>query len=53
MPAEAAAFVKKHGLAVVEDVGDKELIKRHLTGSDGKQDGPLLNWQRMLEARVP
>jgi methyltransferase (TIGR00027 family) len=53
MPAEAAAFVKKHGLAVVEDVGDKELIKRHLTGSDGKQDGPLLNWQRLLEARVP
>jgi methyltransferase (TIGR00027 family) len=53
MPAEAAAFVKKHGLAVVEDVGDKELIKRHLTGSDGKQDGRLLNWQRLIEARVP
>ena len=53
MPAEAAAFVKEHGLAVVEDVGDKELVRRHLTGSDGKPDGRLLNWQRMMEAKVP
>jgi len=53
MPNEAAAFVKKHGLAVVEDVGDRELLKRHALGSDGKPDGRLINWQRMLEARVP
>lgn len=52
-PAEASAFVKKHGLAVVEDAGEKLLIQRHLIGSDGRQDGRLLNWQRMLEARVP
>lgn len=52
-PREAAAFVKKHGLAVIEDVGDKELLKRHMLGSDGKPDGPLLNWQRMIEAKVP
>ena len=52
-PKEAAAFVKKHGLAVVEDVGDKELGRRHNTGSDGKPDGRLLNWPRLLEARVP
>jgi methyltransferase (TIGR00027 family) len=52
-PPEAAAFVKKHGLALVEDVGDRELLKRHMTGSDGKPDGRLLNWQRMIEARVP
>jgi methyltransferase (TIGR00027 family) len=53
MPREAAAFAKKHGLVVVEDVGDKELLKRHLLGSDGKPDGRLLNWQRMMEAKVP
>lgn len=53
MPAEAAAFVKEHGLAVVEDAGEKLLIERHLVGSDGRQDGRLLNWQRMMEAKVP
>jgi methyltransferase (TIGR00027 family) len=53
MPREAAAFVKKHGLAVVEDVGNRELLKRHMTGSNGKPDGRLLNWQRMIEVKVP
>jgi methyltransferase (TIGR00027 family) len=52
-PREAADFVRKHGLALVEDVDDKELVRRHLTGSDGKPDGRLLNWQRLIEARVP
>ncbi len=52
-PPEAAAFARRHGLVVVEDVGDKELIKRHLLGSDGKPDGRLLNWQRIIEAKVP
>ena len=52
-PKEAVAFAKKHGLRVVEDVGDKELVKRHALGSDGKPDGRLLNWQRFIEARVP
>ncbi len=52
-PREAAAFVKKHGLVLVEDVGDKELGPRHNTGSDGKPGGRLLNWQRFLQARVP
>ena len=52
-PPEAAAFVKKQGLAVVEDVGDKELMQRHMLGSDGKPDGRLLNWQRIIEAKVP
>jgi hypothetical protein len=44
--------VKKHGLAVVEDVGDRELGKRY-AGSDGKPEGRLLNWQRMMEVKVP
>jgi hypothetical protein len=38
---------------VVEDVGDKELVARYLLGSDGKPDGRLLNWQRIIEAAVP
>jgi methyltransferase (TIGR00027 family) len=50
---EAAAFAQRHGLVVVEDVGDKDLVNRHLLGSDGKPDGPLLNWQRIIEAKVP
>jgi methyltransferase (TIGR00027 family) len=53
MPREAAAFAKKHGLVVVEDVGNKELLQRHMTGSDGKPDGRLLNWQRFIEVKVP
>ncbi len=52
-PAEAAAFVKKHGLVVVEDVGEKELVERYMTGSDGNPDGRLLDWQRIIEATVP
>ena len=51
-PAEAAAFAKKHGLTVVEDVGQKELVERYMTGSDGKPDGRLLDWQRIIEAEV-
>jgi len=51
-PAQAAAFVKKHGLAVVEDVGDRELGKRY-AGGDGKPEGRLLNWQRFMEAKAP
>ena len=51
-PAEAAAFAKKHGLVVVEDVGEKELVERYMTGSDGKPDGRLLDWQRIIEAEV-
>lgn len=52
-PPEAAAFAKKHGLLVVEDVGDKELVERYMTRQDGSPDGRLLNWQRIIEAKVP
>lgn len=52
-PEEASAYMKKHGLIVVEDAGEKELVARYLTGSDGKPDGRLLNWQRIIEAKVP
>jgi len=52
-PPEAAAWAKKRGFRVVEDVDDKELGRRHLTGSNGKPDGRLLDWHRLMEVRVP
>ena len=52
-PAGAAAWVKKRGLRVVEDIDHKELTRRHLTGSNGKPDGRVLDWQRIIKARVP
>ena len=52
-PVEAAAWAKKLGFRVVEDIGGKELGRRHLTGSNGRPDGPLLDWHRLIEARVP
>ena len=52
-PAEAGAWAKKHGFRVVEDIDHKELVRRHLTGSNGKPDGRMPDWLRMVEARVP
>jgi len=50
-PAGAAAYAKKHGFQVIEDVGAKELTVRHLTGSDGKPDGRIIEWHRIIEAK--
>lgn len=52
-PAEASAWVKKRGFRVVEDIDYKVLTRRHLTGRNGKPDGRMPDWQRMMEARVP
>lgn len=52
-PAQAAAFARKHGLRVVEDLGQQEILERYLTGTDGMPDGRLLDWQRFIEAKVP
>jgi methyltransferase (TIGR00027 family) len=52
-PVEAATWAKQRGFRLVEDVGDKELTRRHLTGSDGKPDGRVIDWHRLIEARVP
>jgi methyltransferase (TIGR00027 family) len=51
-PRGAAAFVRKHGLKVVEDVDHKQLTRRYLTGTDGKPDGRVHDWLRIIEARV-
>jgi methyltransferase (TIGR00027 family) len=52
-PREAAAWARKRGLRVVEDVDHRELTRRHLTGSNGKPDGRVFDWSRLIEARVP
>lgn len=52
-PASHAAYVKKHGLRLVEDVDHKGLTKRHSTGSDGKPDGRMIDWHRIVTVRVP
>lgn len=51
-PREAAAFARKHGLKVVEDVGPNELTSRHLTGADGKPDGVVIDWHRIITAQL-
>jgi methyltransferase (TIGR00027 family) len=52
-PAGHAAYVKKQGFRLVEDLDHKELTRRHLTGSDGKPDGRMIDWHRIVEIRVP
>jgi len=52
-PAGAAAFAKRHGFRLVEDLDHKALTRRHLVGSDGKPDGRMIDWHRIVELRVP
>jgi methyltransferase (TIGR00027 family) len=52
-PRQAAAFAKRHRLQLVEDIGAEELTRRHLLGSDGQPDGRIIDWGRIIEARVP
>ena len=52
-PAGAGAWAKKRGFRVVEDIDHTELGRRHLTGANGKLDGRLPDWQRMIEVKVP
>ncbi len=51
-PEEAAEFASRHGLTVLEDLDARELTRRYLTGSDGKPDGRLPDWQRIIDAKL-
>ena len=51
-PQEAAEFAKRHGLAVIEDLDTVELTRRFLIGSDGKPDGRIPAWYRVIDAAV-
>jgi methyltransferase (TIGR00027 family) len=53
MPAEAAGFVRSHGLNVIEDLGPDALAERFLIGSTGKPDGKPLEGFRIMQASVP
>ena len=52
-PSQAATFLEHHRMQLVEDLDAKALTERHLIGSDGKADGRMTDWLRMIEARVP
>ena len=51
-PQEAAGFAKRHGLRVREDLDAAALTRRFLTGSDGKPDGRIPEWYRVIDAEV-
>ena len=51
-PAEIHRILQQHGLRVVRDLDDGELTRRYLIGSNGKPDGRLPNWQRVIDAKV-
>jgi methyltransferase (TIGR00027 family) len=50
---QAAAIAAREGLVVVSDVGPAELTARYLIGSDGQADGMMVEFPRILHARVP
>lgn len=52
-PAEAAAFTRRHGLVVIDNLGTSDLMHRYLIGSDGKVDGRLPDAHGVIDAQVP
>ena len=50
---QAAAIATREGLVVVSDVGPAELTARYLIGTDGQPDGMMVEFPRILHARVP
>jgi methyltransferase (TIGR00027 family) len=51
--AGAAAFLTAQGLELVSDLGPDELTARYLIGSDGRPDGRIAEFLRIIHARVP
>jgi hypothetical protein len=50
---QAGALVTREGLAVVSDLGPRELTARYLIGSDGEPDGMMSEATRIIHVRVP
>jgi len=46
-------YLNNRGLEVLSNVGQKELTRMYLIGSDGKVDGMPSNYYRITHARVP
>jgi methyltransferase (TIGR00027 family) len=51
-PPEAAAFARRHDLAVREDLDSVALTRGYLTGSDSRPDGRIPEWYRIVRAEV-
>jgi methyltransferase (TIGR00027 family) len=51
-PPEAAAFARRHGLVVREDLDSEALTRGYLTGTDGRPDGRIPEWYRVVRAEV-
>ncbi|MBT3255554.1 MAG: class I SAM-dependent methyltransferase [Deltaproteobacteria bacterium] len=51
-PDESGAFLKKQGLKQVRNIGHDEMVKRYMTGSNGKPFGTVPNFFWITHARV-
>lgn len=51
-PVEAHGFIALHALRLIDDLDDRELTRRYLIGSNGKPDGKLPDWMRIIDAEV-
>ena len=51
-PTEAHSLLQRHGLELIRDLDDGELTRRYLISSEGRPDGRLPNWMRVIDARV-
>ena len=49
----AADIATHEGLVVMSDLGPPELTSRYLIGTDGEPDGMMVEFPRILHARVP
>ena len=50
---EAEELVRQNGLLVVSHVGPDFLTEKYLIGTDGRQNGLMGNFYRIMHARVP
>lgn len=52
-PQGVEAFVRGHGLTVLDHLGTTELTRRYLIGSNGQPDGRIPEWYGIIDAGVP
>ena len=52
-PDKSGAFLKKHGLKQVSSIGHDDMVKRYMTGSNGKPFGTVPDFFWITQARVP
>ena len=50
---QATDIATREGLVVVSDIGPAELTARYLIGADGQPDGMMVEFPRIMYARVP